>query len=46
MRNYAKNIKGKEQLIIQAFAKSLEIIPRTLADNCGHDSNEVIAKLR
>merc|ERR1711976_589334 len=29
-----------------AFAKALEVIPRTLADNAGLDSNDVLNKLR
>ena len=39
-------IKGKQQLIMTAFAKSLEIIPRTLCDNAGFDSVDVLNKLR
>lgn len=46
LRNHSREIKGKEQLVINAFAKSLEVIPRTLADNAGLDSNEIISKLR
>lgn len=46
LRNYSREIRGKEQLVINAFAKSLEVIPRTLAENSGLDSNEVISKLR
>lgn len=46
LREYALQIKGKEQLIINAFAKSLEVIPRTLAENAGLESNEVMNKLR
>lgn len=46
LRNYSREIKGKEQVIINAFAKSLEVIPRCLAENAGFDSNEVISKLR
>ena len=46
LRDHALQIKGKEQLIISSFAKSLEIIPRTLAENAGLESNEVMNKLR
>lgn len=33
-------------MIINAFAKALEVIPRTIADNAGLDSVEVMNKLR
>lgn len=46
LRNHSRENKGKEQIILNAFAKSLEIIPRTLAENAGLDSNEIISKLR
>lgn len=46
LRLHSREVKGKEQLIISAFAKSLEIIPRTLAENAGLDSNEVMNRLR
>lgn len=46
LRNYSREIKGKEQVIINAFAKSLEVIPRCLSENAGLDSNEIISKLR
>ncbi len=46
IRQYAMNIQGKEQLVILAFAKSLEVIPRTLAQNSGLDSVEIVNKLR
>jgi T-complex protein 1 subunit eta len=46
LRDYAKTVHGKEQLLIQAFAKSLEVIPRTLCDNAGFDSTDVLNKLR
>jgi T-complex protein 1 subunit eta len=46
LRNYSREIRGKEQVIINAFAKSLEAIPRCLAENAGFDSNDIISKLR
>lgn len=46
LRQYAREIKGKEHLIINSFAKALEVIPRVLAENVGLDSNEVMNKLR
>jgi len=32
--------------VISSFAKALEVIPRTLADNAGLDSIQVLNKLR
>lgn len=46
LRSFSREIKGKEQLVVNAFAKSLEIIPRTLSENAGLDSNEIISRLR
>lgn len=46
LRAYAKSVKGKEQLLVQSFAKALEVIPRTLCDNAGFDSTDVLNKLR
>jgi len=46
LRNYSRNIEGKAQLIINAFAKALEIIPRQLADNAGFDSTDILNRLR
>eukprot|EP01035_Chromulina_nebulosa_P018354 gene18354-24047_t len=46
LREYSKNIPGKLQLIINAFAKALEVIPRQVAENAGLDSVDIINKLR
>ena len=46
LRKHAMKTVGKEQIIYNAFAKSLEIIPRTIAQNAGLDSNKVMNKLR
>jgi thermosome len=43
---YATEIGGREQLAIQAFAESLEIVPRTLAENTGMDAIDVLVSLR
>jgi thermosome len=37
LRVYAKGVGGREQLAIEAFADSLEVIPRALAENAGLD---------
>jgi len=46
LREYVKGIEGKVQLVIANFAKALETIPRTLAENSGMDSTDVLNKLR
>jgi len=46
LREYAAKVGGKEQLAIEAFASALEAIPRTLAENGGHDPIDVIMALR
>lgn len=46
LKEHAVKISGKEQLVMNMFAKALEIIPRTIADNAGLDSLELINKLR
>jgi T-complex protein 1 subunit eta len=46
LREYSRTIYGKQQLIIGAFAKALEIIPRQVADNAGFDSTDILNQLR
>ena len=46
VRAEGMNISGKQQLVVIAFAKALEIIPKTLAANSGFDSVDIINKLR
>lgn len=46
LRDHSRTIAGKEQLIISAFAKALEVIPRQLCDNAGFDSINILNKLR
>jgi T-complex protein 1 subunit zeta len=43
--DFQKTIKGKARNGIEAFAKALLIIPKTLAQNSGHDIQDAIAKL-
>ncbi|GCA63271.1 T-complex protein 1, eta subunit, partial [Kipferlia bialata] len=42
----AKKVPGKEQLLMEAFAEALEVIPWQLACNAGFDTTEVLNKLR
>jgi len=44
--HHARSISGKQQLVVNAFAKALEVIPRTIADNAGLDAIAVLNKLR
>ncbi|KAA8906523.1 chaperonin Cpn60/TCP-1 family [Sphaerosporella brunnea] len=46
LREYSRTIAGKQQLVIAAFAKALEIIPRQLSDNAGFDATDLLNKLR
>ncbi|CAH1959955.1 unnamed protein product [Acanthoscelides obtectus] len=46
LRDHARTIAGKEQLLIVAIAKALEIIPRQLCDNAGFDATNILNKLR
>ncbi len=46
LRDYATKIGGREQLAVEAFAESMEIIPNTLAENAGLEKIDVIVELR
>ncbi len=46
LRDYSRTVAGKEQLIIAAMAKSLEVIPRQLCENAGFDSTNILNRLR
>jgi len=46
LREYLRTIEGKEQLVINGYAKALETIPRTLAENSGMNSTDILNKLR
>lgn len=46
LKNHSMTIQGKEQLVMNMFAKSLEVIPRIIADNAGLDSLDIINRLR
>ncbi|MEM1763943.1 MAG: TCP-1/cpn60 chaperonin family protein [Candidatus Jordarchaeales archaeon] len=46
LRKYAESVGGKEQLAIEAFADAVEIVPKTLAENSGHDPLDALVALR
>ena len=46
LHSYAVQIGGREQLAIQAFADSLEAIPKALAENAGMDVIDTLVSLR
>lgn len=46
LSEYASSVGGREQLAIEKFAKAMEIIPWTLAENAGIDSIDSIIKLK
>ncbi|MFX1481573.1 MAG: thermosome subunit beta [Promethearchaeota archaeon] len=45
LETYANKVGGREQLAIEAFAEALRVIPKTLAENGGHDPIDIIAGL-
>ena len=46
LRKYASSLGGREQLAVEVFADSLDIIPKTLAENAGVDQIDTLMKLR
>ena len=46
LREHAATLSGREQLAVLAFADSLEIIPRTLAENAGLDPIDILTELK
>ncbi|XP_074242936.1 T-complex protein 1 subunit alpha-like [Saimiri boliviensis] len=46
LENYATSMVSREQLAIAEFARSLLVIPNTLAVNAAQDSTDLVAKLR
>jgi len=46
LREFSQSISGREQLAVNAFADSLEVIPRTLAENAGLDQIDVLTELK
>ncbi len=46
LRDYATKVGGREQLAIEAFADSIEIVPKTLAENAGLEPIDILVALR
>jgi len=46
LRNYATKIGGREQLAVESFAESMEIVPNTLAENSGLEKIDIMVELR
>jgi len=46
LRKFAHSLSGREQLAVNAFADSVEIIPRTLAENAGLDPIDILTELK
>jgi len=45
LNEYALEVAGVEQYAIKAYAKALEVVPRTLAENTGLNDTDIISKL-
>ncbi len=46
LKDYAVQLGGKEQNVVEKFAEALESIPKTLIENAGHDPIVKLAELR
>lgn len=46
LREFASTLGGREQLAVEVFADSLDIIPKTLSENAGLDQIDILMKLR
>ena len=46
LREFASTLGGREQLAVEVFADSLDIVPKTLAENAGLDQIDTLMKLR
>lgn len=45
LREFANSLSGREQLAVMAFADAMEVVPRTLSENAGLDSIDLMAEL-
>ena len=46
LMRYSNSLSGREQLAVQAFARAMEIIPRTLAENAGLDPIDTLTEMK
>mmetsp|Transcript_16176 Transcript_16176/g.29891 ORF Transcript_16176/g.29891 Transcript_16176/m.29891 type:complete len:566 (+) Transcript_16176:40-1737(+) len=46
LREHSRTISGKQQHIVGAFAKALEVVPQQLCENAGFDPTTVLQELR
>ena len=46
LKEFSNSLSGREQLAVQAFAESMEVIPKTLAENAGLDPIDVLTELK
>ncbi|MBD3253538.1 MAG: thermosome subunit [Candidatus Lokiarchaeota archaeon] len=46
LRKFASTLGGREQLAVEVFADSLDIVPKTLAENAGVDQIDILMQLR
>jgi thermosome len=46
LREFAETVGGREALAINSFANAVEAIPKTLAENAGMDSIDILVELR
>ena len=46
LQKRALEMPGKGQVVLEAFAKAMEVVPRQLCDNAGFDSTDILAALR
>jgi len=46
LREFSNKLQGREQLAVEEFAKALESIPSTLAENAGLDPIDIVTELR
>ena len=46
LRIFANTLSGREQLAVFAFADSIEVVPRTLAENAGLDPIDILTEIK
>ena len=46
LRDFAPSVGGREQMAIEAFAKAIDIVPKTLAKSAGLDPIDMMLELR